>query len=74
MKERESEERLEENQSKLRRCKYGLYCGSSYDGKLQICMVCTRHLCKSNCCDKKEIKIELDYKLIEYNSSLFFHW
>ena len=54
MKERESEERLEENQSKLRRCKYGLYCGSSYDGKLQICMVSTWNLSKSYFSFKKK--------------------
>ena len=36
MKERKSEERLEENQSKLWLCKYELNYGSSYDGKLQL--------------------------------------
>ena len=34
-----SEERLEENQSKLWLCKYGFNYGSSYGEKLQICMV-----------------------------------
>ena len=44
MKERESEERLEENQSKFwlgyRVAMYEFDYESSYDGKLQICMVC----------------------------------
>ena len=47
MKERELEERLEENQSKLWLCKYESNYGPSYDGKLQIC-------------DKKEIHIKIE--------------